>query len=214
MKIILAAALAALFASPAWAGGTSIKGSLVSAAFSCDTANPCQSGNCLEGGASCSTNSDCNICGAGSLEHCDTNADCIRGTVSPKSKVQISGNGRFKASLTGVTGADGQLLTTDGVLGSADDYLVVAIFVGYDVYAVPVMKIDFKGGKGKVDVDLGNVITGDSPINVMSVILFTPPDVPADCPGTNSPEDLSARLNDADCANGLPLAIMGLLPGQ
>ena len=215
MKNVLIATMIALLTSPAWAGGTSIRGTLVSAAQRCDFTNVCQTGSCQEGGASCGTNSDCNICGAGSLLPCDSDADCFRGAVSPKSKVQLSGSGELKGSLIGVVDSNGAAVTTDGVVGSADDYILFFSLNNVDGNtAFPSVKVDFKNGKAKVAADLSAYMIGDGPILVSFAALFTPPNVPAACPGTNSPADLSAREGDADCGTGLPVAVMGLLPGQ
>lgn len=215
MKNVLIATMITLLTSPAWAGGTSVRGSLVTASQRCDFNNPCEAGSCQEGGASCGTNSDCNICGAGSLLPCDSDADCFAGGVSPKSKLQVSGSGEVKGSLSGVVDGSGAAVTTDGVVGSADDYILffsISNFNGTTVF--PTVKVDFKKGKAKVAADLSAYIVGDGPIVVGFAALFTPPNVPAACPGANSAADVMAREGDPDCGTGLVIAAMGLLPGQ
>jgi hypothetical protein len=215
MKNVLIATMIALLTSPAWAGGTSIRGNLVALAQRCDFNNPCEAGSCQEGGAACGTNSDCNICGAGSLLPCDSDADCFRGAVSPKSKIQLSGSGELKGSLSGVVDGNGAAVTTDGVVGSADDHLLLLVLNNVDGNTASLsVKVDFKNGKAKVAADLSAYMVGEGPIVVTYALLFTPPNVPAACPGTNSPADLLAREGDEDCGTGLPLAAMGLLPGQ
>lgn len=213
MKTMLIATIVALLATPAWAGGTSVKGTLVPFSQPCDTGNACQTGHCTEGGASCATNSDCNICGVGSLLPCATNADCFRGTLSPKSKLQLSGNGQLKITLKGVTDSAGTPVTTDGVVGTADDYIVLVQLYGGAI-ATPTVKVDFKNGKGKVTADLSSMITGPTPVIVGLAFVYTAPSVPANCPGTNSPTDITARIGDNDCGTGLWIGVMGVLPGQ
>ncbi len=215
MKNVLIAMIITLLTSPAWAGGTSVRGTLVTASQRCDFNNPCEAGFCQEGGASCGTNADCNICGAGSLLPCDSDADCFRGGVSPKSKLQLSGSGQLKGSLSGVVDSNGAAVTTDGIVGSADDYLLILFLNNVDGNtAFPSVKVDFKNGKAKVAADLSGYMVGDGPILVSFAALFTPPNVPAACPGTNSPADLLAREGDEDCGTGLTVAVMGLMPGQ
>jgi hypothetical protein len=106
-------------------------------------------------------------------------------------------------------------VTSDGVVGSADDYILFLSLNNVDGNsAFPTVKVDFKNGKAKVAADLSAYIIGEGPILVGFAALLTPPDVPAACPGTNSPADLLARQGDEDCGTGLAVAVMGLLPGQ
>lgn len=151
------------------------------------------------------------------------NADCALATMSPKSKVKIDGKLKLKASVSGVTDVTGALMTT-GPAETASDNLVLRVTLsqcGVDLASPPLcdeptnvyLKVVLTEGKGKLNLELGTVFSEPvgSPFAVLSVALVVQSTGLGDCPGTNSPADISARLNDATCDVGIPRGVGGFV---
>ena len=151
------------------------------------------------------------------------NSECALATMSPKSKVKIDGKLKVKASIKGVTDVAGVLMTT-GPAETAIDNLVLRLTLsecGVDIASPPLcdeptnvyLKVVLTDGKGKLNLDLGTVFTEPpgSPFAVLSVALIVPGGGLTDCPGTNSPADVTGRLNDPTCDVGIPRGIGGFL---
>lgn len=163
-------------------------------------------GVCLNSGAGCG-----DIIG---------NSDCVAVGVSPKSKVSLDGKFILKGTLQGVVDNGGAPVTT-GVEGAADNYVLQ---VGLqtctpDVAEVPYcntpqdvyVKVVLAGGKGKLKVDLKPVFgafTAGAAFRVNHLALITPR-AGGDCLGTNSSADLTTRLNDATCNDGIGILGVG-----
>lgn len=214
MRTILMALAMTLLAVPALAGGTKLKQSLVPFTQTCSNTAVCSSGNCSNTGLSCTTDSDCNVCSLSSSVSCVVDADCNVGAPSPKSSVQLTGTGRARISVKGVHDAAGLPLTSDGTIGSADDFIV------YVFLAAPsgpstgfFVKLDFANGNGKADVDFSGLLPAAGTPFIPEIALATPPLDPAACPGTNSAADLAARSNDPDCGTGRLLGLGGIRTG-
>jgi hypothetical protein len=184
------AALVLLIAVPAWAGKTSVRSNLVTIVPTCIT------GTCLL-----------------SAQSCTTNADCSEGSISPKSKVSISGSGRVKITIASLLDAAGMPVTTDGVVNTADDYIAAIVLQTYEGYEFGAfLKLDAKNGKSKLNADLASMLPPAGDSTIYGMWIFTPPAVPADCPGTNDPADVAARSSDMDCYSGSRIFTMGLSP--
>jgi hypothetical protein len=163
-------------------------------------------GQCLNSGAGCS-----DVLG---------NTDCVPVGVSPKSKISLDGKMALKGVLQGVVDNGGTLVTT-GVEGAADNYVLQ---IGLqtctpDVGEIPYctalqdvyVKVVLKTGKGKLKVDLKPVFgayTAGAALRVNHVALITPR-AGGNCLGTNTPADLSARLNDGTCNDGIGILGVG-----
>lgn len=73
------------------------------------------------------------------------------------------------------------------------------------------MKVVLAGGKGKIKVDLKPVFSGftaGAAFRVNHVALITPRGG-GSCLGTNSTADLTARLNDGSCNDGIGILGVG-----
>lgn len=144
---------------------------------------------------------------------CTIDADCDRGSVSPKSSAKVTRAGVLLVRLRGVRGPGpgGALITTDGILGSDDDFVVIAnladaspdrgtLRLGYPPF---IFKTDLTNGAANLAIDLLalGAQLGDHAL-LSDVALWTPPGVPANCPGDNSPAAILARQGDGDCDLG------------
>jgi hypothetical protein len=143
--------------------------------------------------------------------------------MSAKSKVKIDGKLKLKAMISGVTDVTGALMTT-GPAETATNNLVLRLILsecGVDLASPPLcdeptnvyLKVVLTGGKGKLGLELGTVFAEPvgSPFAVLSVALVEQSAVPGDCPGTNSPADITARLNDSTCDIGIPRGVGGFV---
>ena len=193
------------------AAGTYVGGSIVPSPTSCASEAQCGDAGCQHDGGACATNADCHVCNTPSRNACASNADCALPAASSKSKVQLFGTGRLKVSIKGFRNTDGSLITTDGIIGTADDYLLVMGLSTISASGQPTsIKLDFKNGKAAVDADVSALISGSLAV-VTSAALMTPPPVADSCPGTNTPADIDARKNDEDCLTGTILGRLGLV---
>ena len=215
MRTILMALAMALVAGPALAGGTKLKQSLVPVEQTCGNTAQCNSGSCSNTGFSCATNGDCFTCSLSYTVHCLADADCNVGVPSPKSSVQLTGEGQAKISVKGVHDAAGLPLTTDGTIDTADDFI---LFVFIAVPSGPSsgfsVKLDFKNGSAKAAVDFSGVLPPAGSPFVAEVALATPPLDPPACPGTNSAADITARGNNSGCATGKLIGLGGIKAGS
>lgn len=187
MKRILAASavLLTLVASSASAGGTKLRSGLAPIDDSCD------------GG----------ICNWNFTQVCTTNADCEFGTVSPASKVSLSGDGILKLKVVGVTDAAG--------LPASGEYIYY-VALGWDLdYETITIKVPLVDGKAVVEAEVGSFMgAAGSGVSIPGSTLFGPPTVPGDCPGDNSPGLIAARQPAVnDCTTGRLLASTGFLSG-
>ncbi len=163
-------------------------------------------GACLNSGASCA-----DIGG---------NSDCVAVGVSPKSKVSLDGNLALKVGLKGVVNNTGAPVTT-GAEGAADNYVlqmglqtctvdageIPYCSANHDVYA----KVVLTNGKGKLSLDLKPVLgtpAAGTAFRVNHVALITPRSG-GNCLGTNSTGDLTARVNDGTCNDGVGILGVG-----
>lgn len=211
-KCLGALAMALLAAVPAGAGTTKSKTSLAPLQQDCRQIYACLSGTCVGTGATCAVDADCTACSI-QLEQCGSNADCGYGLVSPSSSVQITGTGQVKISAKGVKGPGGVPVTTDGIAGTADDYIVQVSTLGFPANTTLFLKLDLDQGNGKLTADISGQFAAADAALIPVVSLRRPPLVPADCPGTNSPADLASRGNDIDCDSGATIAVGGLTSG-
>jgi hypothetical protein len=149
------------------------------------------------------------------------NTDCIAAGVSPKSKVSLDGKLALKGSLQGVVDNGGSPVTT-GAEGAVDNYVlqvglqtctpdtteVPYCTAIHDVY----VKVVLKNGKGTIKVDLNPVFSGSftpgTAFRVNHVALITPRGGGM-CLGTNSTVDITARLNDGTCNDGIGILGVG-----
>lgn len=173
-----------LIAGSAWAGGTTIKTSVVPIVDTCD-------GTCLLSGDACATNDDCAF-----------------GSLSEKSKLSLAGSGRLKAKLKGIVDASGiaasgeyilQVLTAAVPSGGGNLTVKVAVEGGNAKVDVELGALIGPEGQGVLLHPTG---------------LRVPPDVPEDCPGDNSIEAIAARMNDLDCTTGPPIGLAGITVGS
>jgi hypothetical protein len=193
----------------AWAGGTGVRMTLVPVPAVCGSGATCRNG---KPGA------------------CTVDVDCDVGMLAPRSKLSFSGKKlKVTASLSGVTDASGALVTTDGVSGSSDDYILTmhaTICDWADVLGcTPTeiltggvsLKVDLGKGKGKLKVDLSGLLSGlpdGLALAVHGAELRLPPTNPASCPGDNSSAGLSSRVNVAACQTGALVGMGGFLKAQ
>lgn len=163
-------------------------------------------GQCLNSGAGCS-----DVIG---------NTDCVAVGVSSKSKVSLDGKLVLKGTLQGVVDNAGAAVST-GVEGAVDNYVLQ---IGLqtctpDVGEIPYcntpqdvyVKVVLAGGKGKIKVDLKPVFggfTAGAAFRVNHVALITPR-AGGNCLGTNSTADLTTRLNDGTCNDGIGILGVG-----
>lgn len=169
--------------------------------------------DCFAGGACLNSGATCIDIGG--------NSDCIAVGVSPKSKVSLDGKLGLKGTLQGVVDNAGAPVTT-GPEGAVDNYVLQmglqtctpdVIEIPYcsavhDVY----VKVVLTAGKGKLKIDLKPVFSGSflpgTAFRVNHVALITPRGL-GNCLGTNSTVDVTARLNDATCNDGIGILGVG-----
>jgi hypothetical protein len=148
------------------------------------------------------------------------NTDCVAVGVSAKSKVALDGKLVLKGTLQGVVDNGGTVVTT-GAEGAVDNYVLQ---VGLqtctpDVGEIPYctaaqdvyVKVVLVNGKGKIKVDLKPVFggfTAGAAFRVNHVALITPRSG-GNCLGTNSTADLTTRLNDGTCNDGIGILGVG-----
>src|SRR5262249_32651041 len=164
------------------------------------------------GGACLNTGASCGDIGG--------NTDCIAAGVSAKSKVSLDGNLVLKASLAGVVDNSGAAVTT-GAEGAADNYVlqmglqtctvdageIPYCSANHDVY----IKVVLVAGKGKIKLDLAPVLGTPSTgiaFRVNHVALISPRSG-GNCLGTNSTTDLTTRVNDSTCNDGVGIVGVG-----
>jgi hypothetical protein len=198
-----------LLPAAAWAGGTSVRMTLVPVPAVCGT------------GA---------VCRNGTPGVCTVDADCNAGALAPKSKLSLGGKKlQVKVSLVGVTDASGALVTTDGVAGSPDDYILTlhaticdwADLLGCSASEIltggVALKVDLVKGKAKLKVDLSGLLGGQPDglaLGIHGAQLQLPPTNPGACPGDNSPTGLSARPNPTACETGALVGLGGILKAE
>jgi hypothetical protein len=148
------------------------------------------------------------------------NTDCVTVGVSSKSKVSLDGNLILNAKLKGVVDNSNAPVTT-GAEGAADNYVLQ---IGLQTCTVDVSEIPYctaahdvfvkvvlAAGAGKIKkLDLKPVLgfSAGTALRVNHVALITPRGG-GNCLGTNSTVDLTARLNDATCNNGVGILGVG-----
>jgi hypothetical protein len=187
MKTILSALGAVLVAGSAWAGGTSIKMNAATLPDFCDGSN----------------------CNYHSGTTCSTDAECVFGSVSPKSKISLTGVGQLTVQLKDAVDALGAPVTGDYIL-----QISLASIVSNENPTM-LIKVPVEAGKGKVVVDLLNFVApaGDGVI-VYTATLRTPADVPGDCPGDNDVAGIEARIaSPSGCFTGDEIALGGITYG-
>src|SRR5262245_2424733 len=187
-------------AGPVFGGGTKLQMNIIASPPDCSVAG------CLNSAAACAD--------------LGGNTDCVANGVSSKSKVSIDGNLLLKANLSGVLTNSGTPAST-GAEGAVDNYVlqmglqtctVDVIEIPYcsapqDVY----LKVVLAAGKGKLKVDLKRVFPSfgvGSAFRVNHVALITPR-AGGNCLGTNSTVDITSRLNDATCNDGVGILGVG-----
>jgi hypothetical protein len=144
---------------------------------------------------------------------CSTNADCDHGRIVGKSTASIRGDGTLKLKLNGVADLAGVPVTTDGVLGTADDYIAYVPVLSYSGswFSDAQIKLDLNAGKVAGTYDISGVMPpAGAEVALTTVLLLTPPTNMANCPGGNSAEDIAARANDPDCRDGDFFAVQGV----
>lgn len=202
--------LLAAVALPVAAAGTGVRSSLVSVPPRCGGF----SSRCLNGAGACTTNPQCDI-----------------GALSSGSTFQLDGKKLVvKAAVSGVTDTAGIPVTTDGVPGTGDDYILEIDVSDLDYADVlcPIsgcetgflaLKVELKKGKGKLNVDFSSLVGANldgRPLRVLGGSLRVPPKHPSDCPGDNSPSGLAARAGDglAACFTGGIVGMGGIVIRQ
>ena len=196
--------LALLVSTAAAVAGTSFRMSIVPLPPRCGRAQ------CLNGAGACTVDADCNV-----------------GTLKPTSAFQFTGKHLvMKASITGATDASGNPLQTDGIPGTADDYILeldanrresvdeLCPLSGCPE-ALAVAKVDFKKGKAKVTLDLSLLPAAPdgNAFRLRGGSLRLPPANPADCPGDNTAAGLMMRAR-SDCVGGAVLGMGGFVVGE
>jgi hypothetical protein len=187
MRTIVPALCAVLMAGSAWAGGTSIKMNAAALPDYCD-------------GSSCNYNTGV---------ACSTNAECVFGSVSPKSKISLTGTGQLTVQLKSAVDVLGAPVTGDYVLR-----LSLVALVSSESPTL-LIKVPVEAGKGKTVVDVSGFFApaGDGMV-VFTATLHTPADVPGDCPGDNDVAGIEAREASPDgCLTGDQVAVGGITYG-
>jgi hypothetical protein len=144
----------------------------------------------------------------GNSVSCTTNTDCFAGSLSPKSRVSLSGKGAMKVQLKDV-------VDDAGMPASGNYMLSVAMYSSpSDVLIGVSIEIPVQDGKGKADADVSSLIGAPGAYEFAWSLLFTPPTVPADCTSGNDPADIVARQTDTGCSTGDPIGTAGILSAQ
>ena len=154
------------------------------------------------------------------------NSECALATMSPKSKVKIDGKLKVKASIKGVTDVAGALMTT-GPAETAIDNLVLrltlsqcgvrprvtAVLCDEPTNRLPEGRAHRGQGEAQPRPRDGVRGAGGIPLRRAERRADSAKRVGLlDCPGTNSPADVSGRLdNDPTCDVGIARGIGGLL---
>ncbi len=170
MQISVLAVVLGVLVTPVWAGGadrdqgdgkgTMVQGNMVPSPLPqprCPPEGSCDSctNTCVGTGAPCTMNSDCpRFCPGVSPKPCATDNDCSAGSLSAtKSKVTLDSRGMLKVVVGGVTDRFGVPVTTDGIPGTPDDYIVnlVTLFSPNQINLI--LKMDIKNGTGQLALD-------------------------------------------------------------
>jgi hypothetical protein len=199
-RSLLFAMVVCVFASPAL-GGSKVQMNIVPAPADCFVGP----GFCLNVNLGCSTD----------------NSECALGTMSSKSKLKMKGTLELNAKIQGVTDGTGALMTTGPAEGAVDN-LVLKVALSscpVDTASPPIcddpstvyLKVPLTDGKVKLTIDLAPVLglAAGTPVNVLGVALLDAPGV--GCPGTNSTADITGRINNASCDNGIVRGVGGVL---
>jgi hypothetical protein len=171
MKTRMLVIVSLLLVAGAASAGSSIKANLSSIPDRCVFSSVC-----ANNGAPCSIDQDCDL-----------------GRLSTTSKVSLGGNGKFKIKVSGVVNSAGMPATGEYML-----YYSIGDALGA-TSDLPI-KVPVVSGKGSASADLSSFLAvGERTKLTYGVTFGMPPEVPAECPGTNSPADIQARIGDADC---------------
>jgi hypothetical protein len=165
-------------------------------------------GQCLNGAGACSGNAQCNM-----------------GSLSPKSLLTLDGKTLVvKLNVTGATDSAGNPLETDGIAGTADDYILELDLSVADYVEVlcPIsgcspafaaLKVDFKKGRARLTANLSSLFpmgADGRPLRVLGGSLRRPPSNPTDCPGDNSAAGLASRTDFSGCFDGAIVGMAGI----
>ncbi len=164
-------------------------------------------------------------CSNGKGGQCAANADCRAGGLASASKWSLDGNLVLKASFKGVTLPDGVTpVTTDQVLGSADDYvfaLCLRAFLPGPLDACVYTHAEVKNGSGRIAFDagsLGGFFPTGTVVALGRVALFAPPSDPSTCRGNNDTRDPQTYFANQvglptrpGCEDGGALAVGGIV---
>ena len=164
-------------------------------------------------------------CSNGKGGHCAADADCRVGRLSLASKWSVGGNLLLKASLKNVTLADGVTpVTTDQVLGSADDYIFALCLRAYlpgPVDACVYTHAELRGGAGRLAFDagsLGSFLPTGAVAELRRVELLAPPSDPSMCRGDNDTSNAQTYFGNQvglpikpGCEDGGTVAVGGIV---
>jgi len=196
VRLVALAAILMAPVSPALAAATKAQMNIVPAKADCFTP-----GNfCVNNGAFCAM---------------PDNSDCTASGMSPSSKFKIDETLVLKGTIKKVTDNSATLVTT-GAEGAADNFIFKLTLTVCVVDNGPpscqeteniYVKVVLNNGNGKMNVDLGPVLTGlgipvtsGDPLMIGGGGLLAPATV--GCAGDNSAPNISARLNDGNCESG------------
>ena len=203
------AAFCCLLPAPAGAGGTGISMTLVPVPATCQSLSL--------------------VCTNGVEGACFSNSECAVGSLEPRSKLSFSGKKAvLKASLRGVQDASGMPVSTDGTLGTDDDYVLLINFTDCDYADVLdcddvaklrqafALKVELKQGKAKLSVDLETTLEAfpaGRALRMRGAELRLPTPTPGACPGDNSSAGIASRSFES-CQTGPLVGFTGILVGQ
>ena len=130
-------------------------------------------------------------CNTGKAITCSIPADCNAGSLSASSKWTLDGSLLVKGTVKGVLDPAGMPVTTDGTVGTPDDYifqLCVRAYINGSIDACIYVHVELNKGSGKIALAASPLATLFDPgtaVEIREVKLFAPPANPAMCPGDN-----------------------------
>jgi hypothetical protein len=163
-------------------------------------------------------------CNNGKAGTCSVDQDCGVGEMSASSKWAMDGKLLMKGSVKKVLDSAHNLVNTDGVLGSGDDYIFAACLRTYNgggdrcFY----VHVELKNGNGKIALNAGPLMGTfglGTAIQLLRATFYAPPTSPGLCPGNNDATQPAFTSNQVgspskpDCETGGAVGVGGVVTG-
>jgi len=157
---------------------------------------------------------------------CDVDAECNVGSLSLTSRFRADGTLTLKGTIKSVKDAAGDPVTTDGRLGTADDYIFKLCLRGFIPSAVDAclyVHVELAGGQGRIALvatPFREFFPPDSSVELTGAEFLASPSDPSHCPGDNDTSDATRFLANQvglptkpACEDGGTIGVGGVVNG-